>query len=409
MNDAGQGPLKGITVLEVAEWIMVPGAAGILSDWGARVIKVEHAVRGDAARGLNAGDGQSFRSRHFVHNANRGKQSIGIDLSTVDGREVLLRIAEESDVFLTHLLPDARKKLRIDVEDLRERNPRIVYAKGSGVGPRGEEANSRGYDFAQFWARAGVGLTFHNPGLEYPLASNAQFGDLISATVLAGGIAAGIVQRDRSGSPPVVDVSLLAVGAWTVCQDIILATANETMLPLAATDRHKMPNPLTNLFRTADNRFLSFVLLQSDRYWPEFCSRLQAPELLADARYCDAGSRASYSDELIRDLDAIFSSLTLAEWRGRLSGSTFAWAVYQTPGEVANDPQMIANDYIVPVIDASGSTAPPHLIATPVQFDERSPIPRRAPEHAEHTESILLEMGYDWEQISELRQRSAVT
>jgi crotonobetainyl-CoA:carnitine CoA-transferase CaiB-like acyl-CoA transferase len=409
VTEAGQGPLAGVTVLEVAEWVMVPAAGALLADWGARVIKVEHPTRGDAVRGLNADNKPSVRYRHFVHNANRGKESIGIDLNRTDGRELMLRIAEQSDVFLTHLLPETRKRLRIDVKDVRDRNPRLIYARGSGVGPRGAEANSRGYDFAQFWARAGVGLTFHNPSLEYPLASNAQFGDLISATVLAGGIAAAIVQRDRSGVPPVVDVSLLSVGAWTVCQDIITAAAGEMSVPLAATDRHKMPNPLTNVFRTADGRFLSFVLLQSDRYWAEFCARIGAPELIADPRYCDARARGSNREALIGKLDAIFASHSLAEWRARLSGSTFAWAVYQTPAEVAEDPQMVANDYILPVLDGAGSTAPSHLIATPVQFDERSPIPRRAPEHAEQTDTILLEVGYDWDQISALRADAVVT
>jgi crotonobetainyl-CoA:carnitine CoA-transferase CaiB-like acyl-CoA transferase len=400
-------PLAGVRVLEVAEWVMVPGAGAILADWGADVVKVEHVVRGDAIRGLNAD--ASIRYRHFVHNANRGKRSIGLDLAEPEGRELLLQLVDRTDVFLTNFLPAARQKLGVDVADVRTRNPQVIYARGSGVGPRGPEAGAGGYDFAQYWARAGVGSVYHHPDLEYPLAGNAQFGDLISATVLAGGIAAALLQRDRTGVAPVVDVSLLGVGAWTICQDVIAGEAGEPLTALPSTNRAAMPNPLTNVFRTADGRFLSFVLLQSDRDWPHFCDRLDAPSLRDDPRFADAASRRANAAALVAELDTVFGARTLDQWRARLDGSPFVWAVYQTPAEVAADPQVAANDYLVPVADATGSTAPPHLVATPVQFDERSLVPRRAPEHAEHTEAILLDLGLDWDQIAKLKDRGVVT
>jgi crotonobetainyl-CoA:carnitine CoA-transferase CaiB-like acyl-CoA transferase len=395
-------------VLEVAEWVLVPGAAGILADWGADVIKVEHPVRGDAIRGLNPARG-SIRYRHMVHNANRGKRSVGIDLTHSDGRDLVMRLVERSDVFITNLLPGARARLRLDVPDIRDRNPRIVYARGSGVGPRGPESDTRGYDFAQYWARAGVGHVHHHPSLDYPLAGNAQFGDVISAAILAGGIAAALLQRESTGQAPVVDVSLLGVGAWTISQDIITAAGGDPAPCLPVTPRGLMPNPLTNVFKTADGRFIAFVLLQSDRHWPELCRRIGANHLLADPRYSTAAARASNRETLVPDLDAVFAARTLAEWRARLEGSDFVWSAYQTPAEVAGDPQVWANDYIVPVSDADGSEAPPYLVSSPVQFDERSAASRRAPEHGEHTESVLLELGLDWDRVTDLQTRGVVS
>ncbi|WP_084526461.1 CaiB/BaiF CoA transferase family protein [Nocardia vaccinii] len=401
------GPLAGIRVLEVAQWVFVPGAGGILADWGADVVKVEHATQGDAIRGLYP-DKASMKYRNVIHNTNRGKRSIGIDLKEPEGRELLLRMAESSDVFLTNFLPDARKKLGIDVDDLQKANQRIIYARGSGVGPRGPESASGGYDFSHFWARSGVASVYHHPDLDYPLAGNAQFGDLISATVLAGGIAAALVERERTGAAPVVDVSLLGVGAWSIAADIVTSAAGEPYAPIPTLDRDKRRNPLTNVFRTSDRRFLAIVLLQSDRDWPEFSARLDAPQLREDPRFADAAGRLSHAPALIAELDAVFSTRTLAEWKQRLMGADFVWDVFQQPGEVATDPQILANDYIIGVQDAEGSTSPPYLVASPVQFDERSPVPHRAPEHAEHSELILLDMGLSWDEIATLKENGVV-
>jgi crotonobetainyl-CoA:carnitine CoA-transferase CaiB-like acyl-CoA transferase len=163
------------------------------------------------------------------------------------------------------------------------------------------------------------------------------------------------------------------------------------------------------VFRTSDLRFLAIVLLQSDRDWPEFSERLDAPQLREDPRFADSAGRLANAKALVAELDSVFGKRSLAEWKERLHGADFVWDVFQNPAEVAEDPQVLANDYVVRVADAEGSTAPDRLVASPVQFDERSMVPRRAPEHAEHSELILLDLGLEWDEIAQLKDQDVVS
>ena len=332
-------PLAGIRVVEVAQWVFVPGATAMLADWGADVIKVEHPVYGDAVRGLNQKNRPNHpASSHNTQHSNRNKRSIGIDLHKEAGHDTLMRIVETADVFVTNFLPDARRRLRIDVDDVRASNPSIIYARGSGVGPRGNEVESGGYDYATFWGRAGVGNAFHNPSLPYPVAGNASFGDLISSPVLAAGISAAIVKRLQTGEPSVVDVSLLGVGAWVIAGDIV-TTALGRPQPSVALAPHDQPaNPMVNIYRTKDDRFMTVVSLQSDRSWPDFCARIGRPDLPDDPRFADAEQRARYRSECVAEIDQQFAKRTLDEWRSAFAGADFVWEPMQTPDEVGRDP-----------------------------------------------------------------------
>ncbi|MCU1458208.1 MAG: CoA transferase [Actinomycetia bacterium] len=409
-GDAGPPrPLAGIRVLEVAQWVFVPAASAILADWGADVIKVEHPVHGDAVRGLNQGGPKTLSAAHNTQHANRGKKGIGLQLDTPEGREILLRLVDECDVFLTNFLPAVRSRLGIDVDDIRARNPRVVYARGSGLGPRGDEREGGGFDYATFWGRAGVGLAFHDPSLEYPVAGNAAFGDLISAPILAGGIAAALLDRERTGRADVVDVSLLGVGSWIMAGDIVTAALGDPQPSVALTPHAEPRNALVNIYRTRDHRYIALVSLQSDRDWPEFCARVGRPDLIDDPRFSSAARRMENRNACVEQIDAAFAAKTLDEWRRQLRGTRFVWEAMQTPGEVATDPQVIANDYLVPVDRTGDELLPPMLVASPVQFDETSPAElRRAPEVGEHTEQVLLDLGYGWDDITRLKSAGIV-
>jgi crotonobetainyl-CoA:carnitine CoA-transferase CaiB-like acyl-CoA transferase len=404
------GPLAGIKVLEVAQWWFVPAAGAVLSDWGADVLKVEHPERGDAQRGLAAaGFSMSIGGVDFMmQQSNRGKRSIGLDIGVPEGRALLLRLAAESDVFLTNFLPSARTKLGIDVADVRAVNPRIVYVRGSGQGPEGPDRDKGGYDATAFWSRGGIGAALTPSGAAVPTMQRPAFGDSIGAMTIAGGIAAALLQRERTGHAPVVDVSLLSTAMWVMGPDVVasqlLARGGSGGIP--SFGRGAAPNPLANSYRTGDGRWLLLMMLQPDRYWAEFCAAVERPDLVADARFATGVERFHNRETLIADLDAMFASRPLAHWRTRLDAQEGPWAPMQTALELHDDPQAIANGYLREV-DA-GDKGRFALVASPVQFDQTSPPLAASPEMGQNTETVLLERGLDWDEITALKQARAI-
>jgi crotonobetainyl-CoA:carnitine CoA-transferase CaiB-like acyl-CoA transferase len=384
--------MTGVRVLEVAQFWFVPSAGAVLADWGANVLKIEHPERGDAQRGLaSAGVSVAAGGVDFlVQQPNRGKRSIGIDIAHPAGRELLYRLAETCDVFLTNFLPDARRKLQIDVEHIRARNPRIIYARGHAYGTRGRESEEGGYDATAFWTRGGVAATLTSPEAAEPPFQRAAFGDGIGGMTLAGGIAAALFHRERTGIAEVVDVSLLGTAMWVMSPDVVASKLiNQPQLPIGP--RASRPNPAVNNYRTKDGRWLILVHLQADRYWPDLCRRLGRLDLATDPRFADMVARAKNSTVCIAELDAVFATRTLEDWRHALAGMEGPWAVMQTPRELHDDPQVAANEYLGEV-DGSGRGRFT-LVANPVQFGETPPTLRRGPEMGEHTDEVLHELG----------------
>lgn len=400
--------LEGVRVLEVASWTFVPAAGAVLADWGADVLKIEHPVSGDPQRGLVSSGlvPGAGGVNHMMEGPNRGKRSVGLDIGHPDGLELLYRLAETSDVFLTSFLPAARQRLRIDLEHIRERNPDIVYVRGSGQGVRGPEAEKGGYDSAAYWSRGGIADMLGDPAAPFPPAQRPAFGDVMGGLALAGGISAALLRRATTGATSVVDVSLLATAMWNLMPDITAAKLFGDA-PLPRIDWDSIPNPIVNMYRTSDGRWINLVMLESDRYWPEVCRVIGKPEWIDDERFKDAAARFQNARECIRLLRDVFAERTLAKWREVLGDLEGVWAVVQTPHEVHDDPQVLANGYLRPVESGSGATF--SLPANPVQFDETPPDLLRAPEHGEHTEAVLMELlGLDWDQIIAHKESGAV-
>jgi crotonobetainyl-CoA:carnitine CoA-transferase CaiB-like acyl-CoA transferase len=401
-----EGPLAGIRVVELASWTFVPAAGAVLADWGADVIKVEHAETGDPLRGLVSGglvpglDAVNY----LLEQPNRGKRSIGIDVQNPNGLEVLYQLIEEADVFMTNLLPDSCERLGVDVDRIRARNPRIIYARGHGQGVRGTEANRGGFDQAIYWGKAGIADGMSIRDGDYPPLLRPAFGDIMGGQTIAGGIAAALVKRDRTGEPSIVDVSLLHLGLWQLSFDVVASGVIGEQVPKF--DRSDMPSPLANVYKTADNRFLYVMYLQTDRFWQDLCRALDRADLIDDDRFANAMARYEHRREGIAIFDEVFASKPLEYWRARLDALDGVWGPVLNSYEVHDEPQVIANGYLPEV--AGGTEGSFRLVANPVQFDETPPVLERAPNWGEHTEEILLELGMDWERITALKDKGAI-
>jgi crotonobetainyl-CoA:carnitine CoA-transferase CaiB-like acyl-CoA transferase len=396
-------PLSGIKVIEVGEYVMVPSATVILADWGADVIKIEHPGRGDRVRAIlrtQCGDDEVF-DFYFEQN-NRSKRSVALDLGKEEARAVLRRMVVDADVFATSMLEPTRQKWGIAFDDLRVLNPRLVYARSSGQGVRGPDAFAPGYDATTYWARSSMGYMANDPDSPQRGMPIGGIGDTVGGLALASGIAAALVGRNASGQGSLVDTSLLGVSAWQ------MYAAYEFVDVLGVDPR--MPtqpapvSPVGGIYQVAEGRSIALaVSLNESKKWPDFCHVLGHPEWVE--QYPDFESRREHSKELVARIREVFLTRTLSEWCEALMAADCACAPYATPAEVISDPQMTANGYLI-----RHATDPDRfLVSSPAQHDEQPVVARSAaPEVGAHTEEVLLELGYRWDDLDALKSCGAI-
>lgn len=403
---------KGVRVLEVAQFIFVPSAGVILAEWGADVIKIEHPIRGDAQRGLARVGGLVINPDRnpIIEHANRGKRSVGIDVSTPQGRALIYRIAKTADVFLTNYLPSIRRKLQIDVEHLRAVNPNIIYVRGSAHGEKGPERDMGGFDATAFWARSGIANSVTPEELEVPLMPGVGgFGDSIGGMNIAAGVSAALYHRSQTGEALEVDVSLMSSAWWASGVAVNTATLSEKVT------RNRMPaaggapgNPFIGNFKTSDGRVINLFTMQPGPHFRSLFEHLGRPELADDVRFRDAQALMQNWQAASDCLVEAFAARPFAYWREHLKTYTGQWAPVQSFLEFAADEQALANGMLIDV-EALDGGAPMRVASGPVQFNQEPSTTTRAPTASEHTEAFLAELGLTWDQILELKGAGIIT
>jgi crotonobetainyl-CoA:carnitine CoA-transferase CaiB-like acyl-CoA transferase len=395
--------LEGVRVVELSMYAFAPSAAAVLAEWGADVIKVvppklADPMMGTPIAGLPKKDvGVAFMWEIL----NRGKRCIGVDISTEDGRQVLLDLVATADVFVTNLLPGARTRFGINPDDFATVNPGLIYARATGHGTEGPERDAGGYDHTDFWARTGIAHAASMVSDQFVPQPGPAMGDLSAGAFLAGSIAAALYRRSRTGRGAVVDVSLLSAGMW-VGAPAVIASQLYGVDTIPRMRHDELPNPLVAAYTTKDGRQIYLAGIVTEGHFENFCETLDRKDLLDDPRFATGAARLAHARECIAVLDEIFAARDLADWLQVLPGLTTPWTVVQTAAEAATDPQVIAGGLVATVDDRFP------LVRTPAQFDGVRPGLRPAPDHGQHTEEVLLELGRSWEEILELKARDAV-
>ncbi|QQD19464.1 CoA transferase [Spongiibacter nanhainus] len=403
--------MKGVRVLEVAQFTFVPAAGAILADWGADVIKIEHPVRGDTQRGfvkMGGVDTNPNRSP-FVEHPNRGKRSVGVDISTPEGMEVIYELAKTADVFLTNYLPRQRQKMGFDIEDIRKVNPNIIYARGSAFGDKGPERDVGGFDGTAFWNRSGIADAMSPKELGGPISQGIPaFGDSIGGMNIAGGIAAALFHRERTGEASEVDVSLLSTAWWASGTSIDMGIETGKVMGNRMPQSGANPgNPLMGNYYASDGGVINMCTLTPGPHIKSFFEHIGHPECAEDERF-------STPENLMKNWEAAsaiivdaFASKDFKYWREHLKTYSGQWAPVQSLLDIATDEQALANDMLFEVEAADGGE-PIKLVRGPVQFNHEATQTSRAPLASEHTELVLMEAGIEWDRIEQLKEKGAI-
>lgn len=401
---ANMAPLEGIKVVEISQWAAAPGAAVILGDFGADVIKIEHPVRGDGWRGIMSSGAIPIGDVNYPwEQDNRNKRGMTLDISNAEAQEIFRKIIEKCDVFLTNLRPNELKRYNLEYETLVKYNPKLIYTNVTGYGRKGPDRERPGYDYTAFWARSGLQSVVKEPD-RAPIFQRGAMGDHIASIATACGIITALFHRERTGIGQEVDVSLLGTGCWVLAFDIMAALVTGCYAP--PRKREEMLS-MVNVYRTKDDKWIMMMHLQPDPYWPKFCKAMGLDHLANDPEYSTMFQRLLHEFELIPKVEEIMAGKTLEEWKKIMDECGLIYAPVQEPTEVAKDEQAWANDNFLkfehPIHGAMT------MVNNPMRLS-KSPgtIRRAAPEFNQHTEEVLQEFGFSWDDITRFKAKGVI-
>ncbi|PVM84231.1 CaiB/BaiF CoA transferase family protein [Caulobacter endophyticus] len=386
--------LRDLKVVELATYIAAPGAAGILADWGADVVKVE-SPEGDPMRRFFETIGSDHAGNPVFELDNRGKRSIVLDIRAPAGAEALKRLVATADIFLTNVRPAALRRAGLDHETLRAAFPSLIYCSLTGYGLTGPDADKPGMDVAAFWSRAGVGALTAPKGAE-PFPIRTGMGDHVTSLATVSAILAAVHERHRTGVGRLVETSLLRTGAYAIGSDLAIQLH---FGKLASTrPRREAVQPLANFFQTQDGRWICLLARQGATDWPRIAAAVGRPELVDDPRFAGARARRENTAALVDILDEAFGAMNYETAAAALDGGDITWALWQTPRDLVTDPQAQAAGCFVETLDGRRSPAAPARFPG---IEERPSTP--APALGADTAAVLAELGYSNEEIEALK------
>ena len=391
--------LEGIKIVDASAYGAGPIATRILADWGASVTKVEHPIRGDITRTAQSSGMRGVAAESPINYVwelyNRNKRSVGIDLAHEDGHQILRRLIDDADVFVSTFRPRELEKFDLEYGSLSKTNPALIHATLTAWGIDGPERDMPGFDVTSFWARTGA-MHLHSEQSDVPERLRPAFGDNLSGLSLALGITTALLVRERTGLGQAVDTSLLQTGAYAMSYDIsgALATGSD----LGPVPRDKRLNALDIQYQTSDGRWIMLCMFNPDPYWPILCAALGREDLISDGRFGTTDERARNHTALRTILEGEFAKYDYATLAQMLTSGRVPWGGMQTVKEFTTDPQATANDLFLEFDHPrygriKEMTGPVRLSATEIRLE------RAAPKLGEHTREVLTEAGYLPEEI----------
>lgn len=404
-----EGPLHGIRLIEWAMYHNGPAAGYMLGDLGAEVIKVEQPVTGDYCRGVQSAfdalmslpDGKNCQ----FETANRNKKSVVLDLRTEEGRAILYRLVEKSDVFFTNFRKSVAQRLKADYATLSQHNPKLIYATNSAYGTIGPFSENRGFDpVAQ--ALSGAMWMFGDRDDPEPSMAVGGIFDQTGATLLAYGILAALLARERTGIGQEIECSLLGGGVHM--QAININAFLWRGRGMARHSRKRSRSAMSNYYHCKDGKWILLTEPQSERFWHDFCEATGIQELEHDPRFSTPDARKENHAEHIAIMDRVFVTKTRDEWVTVFQNYEIAYAPIYDYTEMAQEPQVLNNQYLVETeIPGLGKVK---TVGCPVKFSKTpAAIQGPAPQFGQHTEEVLTEIaGYSWEEVARFREQGTL-